>query len=77
TLVVNLLLENLLEPMLLGGSLDLHPLLILLATSLGGIVAGLIGLILAAPALAIAMDIKRELKAAGFFDNDSPMGSTE
>ena len=34
------MLENLLEPVLLGGSLDLHPLLILLVTSLGGIVAG-------------------------------------
>ena len=68
TLAVNLLLENLLEPVLLGGSLDMHPLLILLATSLGGIIAGMIGLILAAPALAIALDIKRELKTAGFFN---------
>ena len=67
TLVVNLLLENLLEPVLLGGSLDLHPLLILLATSLGGIIAGMMGLILAAPALAIILDIRRELEAAGFF----------
>ncbi len=69
TLAVNLLLENLLEPMLLGGSLDLHPLLILLATSLGGIVASIIGLILAAPALVIAIDINAELRAAGFFDD--------
>ena len=45
------------------------PLLILLATSLGGIIAGMIGLILAAPALAIAVDIERELKASGFFDD--------
>jgi predicted PurR-regulated permease PerM len=69
TLAVNLLLENLLEPVLLGGSLDLHPLLILLATSLGGIVASIIGLILAAPALVIAIDINAELRAAGFFDD--------
>ena len=70
TLAVNLLLENLLEPVLLGDSLDIHPLLILLATSLGGIIAGMIGLVLAAPALAIAIDIERELKASGFFDED-------
>ena len=76
SLAVNLLLENLLEPVLLGGSLDLHPLLILLTTSLGGIVAGMIGLILAAPAVAIALNIKAELKTAGFFDNDSPTEST-
>lgn len=69
TLVVNLLLENLLEPKLLGGSLDLHPLLILLSTALGGIIAGMIGLILAAPAVAIALDTKAELKATGFFDD--------
>ncbi len=75
TLVVNLLLENLLEPKLLGGSLDLHPLLILLATSLGGIIAGMIGLVLAAPALAITLDIKAELKATGFFDDVEPIGS--
>ena len=69
TLAVNIVLENVLEPKLLGGSLDLHPLLVLLATSLGGLIAGMIGLILAAPALAIALDIKSELKVAGFFDN--------
>lgn len=71
TLAVNILLENMLEPVLLGDSLNIHPLLILLATALGGMIAGMIGLILAAPALAIALDIKRELKKAGFFDEDS------
>jgi predicted PurR-regulated permease PerM len=65
-LAVNLLLENLLEPVLLGSGLNLHPLLILLAASLGGIIAGMIRLILAAPVLAI--DIERELRASGFFD---------
>ena len=69
-LAENLLLENLLEPMLLGDTLHLHPLLILLVVSLGGLVAGMIGLILAAPAAAIAIDIKTELQSAGFFDDD-------
>ena len=32
------------------------------------IIAGMIGLILAAPALAILLDTKRELATAGFFD---------
>jgi predicted PurR-regulated permease PerM len=67
---VNLVLENFLEPVLLGSSLNLHPLTILLATSLGGILAGLIGLILAAPVVAIASSIKRELRSTGFFDSD-------
>jgi predicted PurR-regulated permease PerM len=70
SLAVNLLLENLLEPVLLGGSLNMHPLLVLLATTLGGLVAGMVGLILAAPVTAIVIDIHRELKAAGFFDDD-------
>lgn len=69
-LVINLGLENLLEPKLLGSSLDLHPLLVLLATALGGVLAGMMGLILAAPALAIGLDIKRELEATGFFADD-------
>ena len=69
-LLVNLVLENFLEPVLLGSSLNLHPLTILLATSLGGILAGLIGLILAAPVMAIASSIKRELRSTGFFDSD-------
>ena len=70
TLAVNLLLENFLEPVLLGDSLNMHPLLVLLATSLGGLVAGIVGLILAAPLTAIAIDVQHELKAAGFFDDD-------
>jgi predicted PurR-regulated permease PerM len=68
TLGVNLLLENLLQPVLIGSSLNLDPLPILLATTLGGMLAGMIGLVLAAPLLAITLDIRRELKASGFFD---------
>lgn len=67
-MVAQLVLENLLEPRLLGSSLDLHPLTILLVTTLGGMVAGVVGLILAAPVLAIGLDLFRELKQIGFFD---------
>ena len=42
----------------------------LLATALGGVLAGMMGLILAAPALAIGLDIKRELEVTGFFADD-------
>ena len=72
-MVAQLVLENLLEPKLLGSSLSLHPLTILLATTLGGMVAGMVGLILAAPVMAIGLDLSRELKAVGFFD-DQPAG---
>lgn len=69
-MVAQLVLENLLEPKLLGSSLNLHPLTILLATTLGGMVAGMVGLILAAPVVAIGVDLKKELTAVGFFDDD-------
>jgi predicted PurR-regulated permease PerM len=72
-LVAQVVLENLLQPKLLGSSLNLHPLTILLATTLGGMIAGMVGLILAAPVLAIGLDLSRELKAVGFF-NDQPSG---
>jgi len=65
-----LIIENLLEPKLLGSSLSLSPLAILLATTFGGMVAGMIGLILAAPVLAVGLDVYHELKAIGFFDDD-------
>ena len=67
TLVVNLVLENFLQPMLIGGSLNMAPLPILLATTVGGMFAGLLGLVLAAPVLAIASDVGRELRKSGFF----------
>ncbi|MFW2336172.1 AI-2E family transporter [Ilumatobacter sp.] len=69
-MVAQLVLENLLEPKLLGSSLNLHPLTILLATTLGGMAAGMVGLILAAPVVAIGVDLKKELTAVGFFDDD-------
>ena len=72
---VNLILENLLQPVLLGDSLNVAPLPILLATTLGGMVAGMIGLVLAAPLLAITMDARRELKKSGFFDE--PDGASD
>jgi predicted PurR-regulated permease PerM len=63
-LFVNLVLENLLQPVLIGGSLNIGPLTILLVTTLGGMVAGMVGLVLAAPAWAIAVDVHREFRAA-------------
>ena len=67
---VNLGLENLLEPRLLGEQLDFHPLVMLIVTILGGMIAGIVGLILAAPLAAIARTLYRQLRASGFFDQD-------
>jgi predicted PurR-regulated permease PerM len=46
----------------LGTSLNLHPLAVLLATTVGGAVAGVIGMILAAPALALAVQVTKRLR---------------
>jgi predicted PurR-regulated permease PerM len=54
-LVANLLIENLVEPAVTGRTLDIHPLLVLLATTVGGVVGGLPGLVMAVPLTVIAM----------------------
>ncbi len=60
-------LENLLEPALLGDKLELHPVIILFATVIGGLLVGIVGMFLAAPAVAIGRSLLKELAATGFF----------
>ncbi len=55
-LASNLLLENFVEPKVMGRSLDIHPLVVLVATALGGLLGGIVGLLLAVPAYVIARD---------------------
>ncbi len=70
-ILAQVVLENLLQPKLLGSSLAMSPLAILLATAFGGLVAGMVGLILAAPVAAIGSDLVRELRKVGFFGDGS------
>ncbi len=53
-LASNLLLENFVEPKVMGRSLDIHPLVVIVATALGGLLGGIVGLLLAVPAYVIA-----------------------
>ncbi len=53
-LASNLLLENFVEPRVMGRTLDIHPLVVLVVTALGGFLAGIVGLILAVPFTVIA-----------------------
>ena len=46
-LAANLLLENFIEPKVMGRTLDIHPLIVLVVTALGGVIGGIVGLILA------------------------------
>ena len=48
-LAANLLLENFVEPKVMGRTLDIHPLVVLVVTALGGLLGGIVGLILAVP----------------------------
>ncbi|SKC61073.1 AI-2E family transporter [Krasilnikoviella flava] len=64
----NLLLENFVEPRVMGRTLDIHPLVVLVVTALGGIVGGIVGLILAVPAWVVATEGLARLRRHGFFD---------
>ena len=53
-LVVQQLEGNVLQPILVGRTLDLHPALVILAVTAGGTLAGIIGAFLAVPVVAVA-----------------------
>jgi putative heme transporter len=66
-LASNLLLENFVEPRVMGRTLDIHPLLVLVVTALGGFLFGIVGLILAVPFTVIAGNAVGRLRERGFF----------
>ena len=53
-LVVQQLDGNVLQPLLVGCKLELHPVVVLLALTAGGVIAGLVGAFLAVPLAAVA-----------------------
>ena len=65
-LAANLLLENFVEPKVMGRTLDIHPLVVLVVTALGGLLGGIVGLILAVPATVIAGNAIARLRSRGF-----------
>lgn len=66
-LAANLALENFVEPKVMGRRLDIHPLIVLVVTALGGLLGGIVGLILAVPATVIAASAIARLRSRGFF----------
>jgi predicted PurR-regulated permease PerM len=66
-LAANLMLENFVEPKVMGKSLDLHPVMVLIVTALGGLLGGIVGLILAVPAWVIASNAFSRARARGVF----------
>ena len=67
-LASNLLLENFVEPKVMGRSLDIHPLIVLVVTALGGLLGGMVGLILAVPAYVIARSAFSRFRSRGVVD---------
>ncbi len=69
-ILANAVVESLVTPLAIGSSLNLHPLVILVVTLLGGVVAGFVGITLAAPLTAIGVQVVAKLRAAGAFDDE-------
>jgi predicted PurR-regulated permease PerM len=63
-LLANGLLQNIVQPIAFGATLDLNPLAVLIVTIAAGGLFGMIGMIIAAPLLSAAVHISGDLKRA-------------
>jgi putative heme transporter len=69
-LVANLLVENMVDPHVTGHTLRIHPLVVLIVTTVGGVLGGLVGLMMAVPVTVIAVRAVRYFRAAFEIDAD-------
>ena len=63
-LLANGLLQNILQPIAFGATLQLNPLVVLIVTIGAGCLFGMIGLVLAAPLVSAGVHIISDLNAA-------------
>lgn len=63
-ILANGLLQNIVQPIAFGATLDLNPLVVLIVTIGFGSLFGMLGMVLAAPLASAALHISRELAAA-------------
>jgi predicted PurR-regulated permease PerM len=63
-ILANGLLQNIVQPIAFGATLDLNPLVVLIATIGFGSIFGMVGLVLGAPLMSAAVHISRDLAAA-------------
>ena len=66
-IIANGFLQTLVSQFALGSTLRLHPLVVLIATTAGGILFGAVGGVFAAPFVKIGLDAYERVKAAGVF----------
>ena len=60
-ILANGLLQNIVQPIAFGATLDLNPLVVLIVTIGFGAIFGMIGMVLAAPLTSAAVHISRDL----------------
>jgi predicted PurR-regulated permease PerM len=72
-IIANGFLQTLISQFALGSALNLHPLVVLFATTAGGILFGAVGGVFAAPFVKIALDAYEQCKAIGLF---APVATT-
>ncbi|MBX6351826.1 MAG: AI-2E family transporter [Thermoflavifilum sp.] len=77
-LIVNVVVQqcegNLISPQIMGRTLDLHPLAIVAAVIIGGELAGVLGLVLAVPTLAVAKVVWSHVRASRHPPDGPPSG---
>ena len=74
-IIANGFLQTLISQFALGSALDLHPLVVLFATTAGGILFGAVGGVFAAPFVKITLDAYQRIKQAGVFGPVATPGS--
>lgn len=74
--VVQQVETNVLQPVIMGKTTRLHPLVVALASVAGGAVAGLLGVFVAVPVTAAVVAALSELRRAGFFDTPGRTASS-
>jgi len=63
-ILANGLLQNIVQPIAFGATLDLNPLVVLIVTIGFGAIFGMLGMVLAAPLTSAALHITRDLAEA-------------
>ena len=74
-IVVQQVETNVLQPVIMGKTTRLHPLVVALASVAGGAIGGLLGVFVAVPVTAAVVAALSELRRAGFFDTPGTAAS--
>jgi putative heme transporter len=73
-IVANGFLQTLVSQFALGSTLKLHPLVVLVSTTAGGILFGAVGGVFAAPFVKIGLDVYGRVREVGLFGNGTSSG---